>query len=128
MIDDIRKFALAAVLIATAGTAAASPSQWAGVAKSQDGKRVRVSAAIEGEKVSLRFGEPANCAMTAGLLDVEKDTTIYRFKVPQNGGGFCGRLYPGDLAVTPAASRAIKLTFRSQKIPWSGVLDRVVDP
>jgi len=48
--------------------------------------------------------------------------------MPQNGGGFCSRLYPGDLSIAGVEDGTVDLVFRRQKVPWSGLLHRVVDP
>ena len=129
MTCSLRTILLAAAIVATTTAAAASTQKtWTGVMKSGDGKRTRVVATIDGDKASLRFAEPANCVIAAGILDAEDDTTIYRFHVPRNGGPFCARLYPGELFVTAPAGTSIRVMFRRQQVPWSGVLDRAVDP
>ncbi|NID16097.1 hypothetical protein [Luteibacter yeojuensis] len=125
-----RKSVLVAGLLCFPGSAAfaAPPSLWAGVVAAEDGRPTRVVATIDGEKISLRFGEPANCSIVAGLLQVAKGATVYRFSVPQNGGGFCERLYPGELSVVRDTDDSVDVVFRRQKIPWSGVLHRAIDP
>lgn len=129
MTPSLRTILFATALVATATAATASAEKtWTGVMRTDDGKRTRVVATIGKDKISLRFAEPANCVITAGILDVDRDTTIYRFHVPKNGGPFCEHLYPGELAVAASAATSVRIMFRRQQVPWSGLLDRAVDP
>ncbi|WP_448102688.1 hypothetical protein [Luteibacter jiangsuensis] len=117
----------AGILAAAFAFTSAQASSWAGVMKSDNGKRARVTAVVTADTVQLRFGEPASCTIDANFLDVENGTSVYRFHVPQNGGVFCDRLYPGDLMVTPSSTDSLHMSFRRQLVPWWGVLERGTD-
>lgn len=119
-----RLLLVTAALTAAFGSLTLQASSWVGVMKSDQGKRTRVTASVDAETVELRFGEPGSCTITAGILDVENGTSVYRFHVSQNGGAFCDRLYPGELMVTPVSDDSLRVTFRRQLVPWSGVLGR----
>lgn len=117
----------AGVLTAAFDSTAAQASSWVGVMKSDNGKRTRVMALVNEDTVQLRFGEPANCSISANFLDVENGTSVYRFHVSQNGGVFCDRLYPGELMVTPSSTDSLQMSFRRHLVPWRGVLERGAD-
>lgn len=118
---------LAGFLVAAFDSTAAQASSWAGVMKSDNGKRTRVTALVNADTVQLRFGEPANCTIDADFLDVENGTSVYRFQVSQNGGVFCDKLYPGELMVTPSSTESLHMSFRRLLVPWWGVLERGAD-
>jgi hypothetical protein len=126
----MKSFAVKAVLPAVIALMAfampvpAWPASWTGVVKSDSGKRARVVATVDARGALLHFGPPSSCAISAELLEVDNDTAIYRFEVPQNGGAFCDRLYPGDLVVTPVSEDSLHVSFRRQLVPWSGLLER----
>ena len=123
---------MATLLGATSWAASALPldinGQWSGVMRTEDGKRTRVQTKIGAQAISLHFGEPANCSIEGLLLDTEKSTTVYRFKVPQNGGPFCSGLYPGDVLVKPDSSATVRMSFTRSAVPWSALLHRAIEP
>lgn len=114
-----------------AGPAHALPadngSTWAGTMAADTGKTLRVVATFGEGAVSLRFGEPAACAIDAGVLRADAGSRTYRFKVSRNGGPFCAKLYPGELSLTVIAADVFETSFRRQQAVWSGRLERVVE-
>ncbi len=131
-ISKISSLLMATFFVATSCVAAASSlgvnGQWSGVMRTEDGKRTRVQTKIGAQAISLHFGEPANCSIDGLLLDVEQSTTVYRFKVPQNGGAFCSRLYPGEVMITPDSSDMVRMSFTRSAVPWSALLHRAIEP
>ena len=123
---------IATFLVVTSDSVAASPlsidGQWSGVMRTEDGKRVRVQTKIVAQAISLHFGEPANCSIDGLLLDIEASTTFYRFKVPQKGGSFCSRLYPGEVMVMPDSDDTVRMSFTRSAVPWSALLHRATEP
>lgn len=89
---------------------------------------MHVVAGFDNGTVSLRFGEPAACAIAAGALHVQGGARTYRFKVSQNGGPFCRKLYPGELTFTTLPGGSLDLRFARGDVTWSGTLERVGDP
>lgn len=106
----------------------ANEGAWAGMAGSDTGRTMHVVAGFENGAVSLRFGEPAACNIAASALHVDGGTQTYRFKVSQNGGPFCRKLYPGELTFTTLPTGSIGLRFARGDATWSGTLERVGYP
>lgn len=89
---------------------------------------MHVVAGFDKGAVSLRFGEPAACNIAASALRVREGVQTYRFKVSQNGGPFCRKLYPGELTFTTLPTGSIDMRFARGNVSWSGTLERVRDP
>jgi hypothetical protein len=132
-----RKYAIISLACVAACFAAttvslASPVEpegaWVGVISSTSKTMMRVDTTFGAKRISLHFGEPANCALIAALLDGDDQTTHYRFHPSTNGGSFCTKLYPGDVTVTSRSPQAMDLTFRRSDAVWSGALRPATAP
>jgi hypothetical protein len=109
----------------TARDAPPDEGAWRGVVATSVQNTVRVDLTIGGGKASMHFGEPANCRIVANHLQDADGASYYRFTPPRNGGGFCARLYPGDLTIDGPAPDSIAVVFQRSESRWAGILKRV---
>ncbi|PTR35085.1 hypothetical protein C8J98_101347 [Luteibacter sp. OK325] len=119
--------ALTLGVLATPCAAEDAPSHdghWRGVVTASIQNTVRLDATIDRQRASLHFGEPANCKIVADHLRDADGSSFYRFHPSTNGGGFCARLYPGELMVNTPAPRSIAMAFQRAESRWAGVLKR----
>jgi len=107
-----------------AGDTSAHDGSWRGVVSSSIQNTVHLDATLDGQRALLQFGEPANCRIAADHLRDIDGRAFYRFHPPTNGGGFCARLYPGELTIDTPASGSIAMGFQRAGAPWTGVLKR----
>ena len=113
----------------TAGAAQSSaPDTWAGFVASPALPSTHVDATFDGRQVSLHFDEPANCRIVAALLHADEDGSYYRLRPSQNGGAFCARMYPGEVAFTRSDADRTTMTFHRGGAVWSGTLQPVESP
>jgi len=110
-----------------AGDRSAHDGSWRGVVSSSIQNAVYLDATVDGQRAKLHFGEPANCTIVAEHLRDIEGRAFYRFQPPTNGGGFCARLYPGELTIDTPASGSIATAFQRAGAPWTGVLRRTND-
>lgn len=117
---------------ATTTASLASPAEpegaWAGVVSSTSRAATRVEATFAAKRVTLHFGEPANCTLTATVLESDDQATRFRFHPSTNGGSFCAKLYPGEVTVTSDSQGAMTLVFHRADAVWSGALRPAVAP
>jgi hypothetical protein len=119
--------ALTLGLLASPCAAEDAPSHdgsWRGVVAASIQNTVRLDATIHAQRASLQFGEPANCKIVADHLRDVDGSSFYRFHPSTNGGGFCARLYPGELMVDTPAPGSIAMAFQRAESRWAGVLRR----
>ncbi|UPG94995.1 hypothetical protein [Luteibacter aegosomatissinici] len=111
---------------AVTGHAASADGTWQGVVR--DGSNaVRATLQRKGDTARVHFGEPRNCAVTAGLLEEEGVSAHFRFGPSFNGGAFCDALYPGDLVLTPG-EMGTSMRFQRAGASWSGNLTSIHQP
>jgi hypothetical protein len=123
--------AVTAAFVASGGLVQAMPSEsranWTGTLTSDKGNAMFVVATFDPGELLLHFSEPGACTIAAGTLKAAEGERIYRFKVSNNGGPFCARLYPGDLTLTDGAGDTFHMRFRRGEVLWAGQLELVGD-
>jgi hypothetical protein len=97
---------------------------WRGVVAASVQNSVLVDVTIGSRTASLHFGEPANCRIVADHHHDADGAAYYRFHPPKNGGGFCARLYPGDLTIDVPAPGSIAVVFQRSDSRWAGILKK----
>jgi hypothetical protein len=100
--------------------AAVAEGQWSGVLKGGD-RALRVVATRDGERLTLRFGEPGNCVIPAAVLDEDAASAVFRFNLSTNGGAFCAALYPGEVRARSDGG-TLHLAFTRKGLDWAGSL------
>lgn len=122
---------LALALMLASGTVLAAPpesgSTWTGMVSTEAGKTLHVVVNITTAAASMRFGEPAGCTIAAGPLHANGEARVYRFRVSQNGGPFCAKLYQGELSMNATTAESLVMTFQRGHTAWTGKLQRVVN-
>lgn len=92
-------------------------------AMSDGNRQVRVDAQFANQSVSLHFGEPYRCRLSAIQSGTTSEGILYIFGPAPNGGAFCERLENMALTVKMSASSAI-VSFVQRGVQWSGNLDK----